>query len=193
MKIFQKFYKNVGIDLGTSNTRLYLKGDGIVVNEQTLVAINSRTSEVINIGNDAKKMIDRTPAHINLVRPLVNGVISDFEVTEQILKHILRRIGGKNPFSRYYLAAISVPTNLTEVERKSVEDAITSAGASKVYLEKTPLASAIGARLPIEEPMSNMIVDIGGGTTEISIISVGGAVKSKSLKVAGDKFNEDIA
>lgn len=192
MNFFQKLYRNVGIDLGTSNVRLYLKGEGIVVNEPTLVAINSRTSEVINIGNDAKKMVDRTPAHINLVRPLVNGVISDFEVTEQILKHILRRIGSKNPFSRYYLAAISVPTNLTEVERKSVEDAITSAGASKVYLVETPLAAAIGARLPVEEPISNMIVDIGGGTTEISIISVGGAVRSKSLKIAGDKFNEDI-
>src|SRR3989338_9272690 len=103
MKIFEKFYKNVGIDLGTSNTRLYLKGEGIVVNEPTLVAINSRTSEVINVGSEAKKMIDRTPAHINLVRPLANGVISDFEVTEQILKQILRMVGGKNPFSRYYL------------------------------------------------------------------------------------------
>ncbi len=192
MKFFEKFYRNVGIDLGTTNTRLYLKGEGIVVNEPTLVAINSRTNEVINIGNDAKKMVDRTPAHINLVRPLVNGVISDFEVTEQILKQVLRRVGGKNPLARYFLAAISVPTNLTEVERKSVEDAILSAGASKVYLVETPIAAAIGARLPVEEPISSMIVDIGGGTTEISIISVGGAVKSKSLKIAGDKFNDEI-
>ena len=192
VNIFQKFYKNVGIDLGTTNTRLYLKGEGIVINEPTLVAINSRTSELISVGNDAKKMVDRTPAHINLVRPLTNGVISDFEVTEQILKHILRKVGGKSPFAKFYLAAISVPTNLTEVERKSVEDAVSSAGASKVYLVETPIAAAIGARLPVEEPISNMIVDIGGGTTEISIISVGGAVKSKSLKIAGDKFNEDI-
>lgn len=192
MKFFEKFYKNVGIDLGTSNIRLYLKGGGIVVDEPTLVAINSRTSELISFGNEAKKMLDRTPAHINLVRPLASGVISDFEVTEQILKQVLKRAGGKNPFMRHYLAAISVPTNLTEVERKSVEDAVLSAGAGKVYLVETPLAAAIGARLPIEEPVSSMIVDIGGGTTEISIISVGGAVKSRSLKIAGDKFNDEI-
>ena len=192
MKLFRKLYKNVGIDLGTVNLRLYLKGEGIAINEPTLVAINNRTSELMNIGNDAKKMVDRTPSHINLIRPITNGVISDFEITEQILKHVLSRVSGKGPFSKYYLGAISVPTNLTEVERKSVEDAIISAGTSKVYLVEAPLAAAIGARLPIEEPISNMIVDIGGGTTEISIISVGGAVKSKSLKIAGDKFNEDI-
>ncbi len=192
MKLFQNLYKSVGIDLGTTNTRLYLKGQGIVLDEPTLVAINNRTGELISVGNEAKKMIDRTPTHINLVRPLTNGVISDFEVTEQILKHLLRKVSGKGLFSHYYIAAISVPTNLTEVERKSVEDAVSSAGAAKVYLVETPIASAIGARLPVEEPISNMIVDIGGGTTEISIISVGGAVRSKSLKVAGDKFNEDI-
>lgn len=192
MNFFQNLYKNVGIDLGTTNTRLYVKGQGIVLDEPTLVAVNNRTGEVISIGNEAKKMIDRTPAHITLVRPLTNGVISDFEVTEQILKHLFRKVSGKGLFSRYHLAAISVPTNLTEVERKSVEDAVVSAGAGKIYLVETPIASAIGARLPIEEPISNMIVDIGGGTTEISIISVGGAVRSKSLKVAGDKFNDDI-
>lgn len=192
MKLFKNLYKNIGIDLGTTNTRLYIKGEGIVLDEPTLVAVNNRTGEVVSIGNDAKKMVDRTPAHISLIRPLTNGVISDFEVTEQILKYLFKKASGKNLLSRYYVAAISVPTNLTEVERKSVEDAVSSAGGGKIYLVETPIASAIGARLPIEEPVSNMIVDIGGGTTEISIISVGGAVKSKSLKVAGDKFNDDI-
>lgn len=192
MNFFKNFYKNVGIDLGTANTLLYLKGEGIVINEPTLVALHSKTGEILSVGNDAKKMLDRTPAHINLVKPLVNGVISDFEVTEEILKYFLRKVAGTGLFSRYHVAAISVPTNLTEVERKSVEDAVISAGASKVYLVEAPIAAAIGARLPVEEPTSNMIIDIGGGTTEISIISVGGAVKSKSLKIAGEKFNEEI-
>ena len=192
MNLFKNFHKNVGVDLGTANTLLYLKGQGIVVNEPTLVALHSKTGEVLSVGNEAKKMLDRTPAHISLIRPLVNGVISDFEVTEEILKYFLRKAAGKGLFSRYRVAAISVPTNLTEVERKSVEDAMISAGAGKVYLVEAPIAAAIGARLPVEEPASNMVIDIGGGTTEISIISVGGAVKSKSLKVAGDKFNDDI-
>lgn len=192
MNLFQNFYKNVGIDLGTANILLYLKGQGIVVNEPTLVAVNSRTGQIINIGTEAKKMLDRTPAHINLIKPLMNGVISDFETTEEILKYFLRKVAGNGLFARYYTAAISIPTNLTEVERKSVEDAAVSAGVGRVYLVEAPLASAIGARLPIEEATSNMVIDIGGGSTEISIISVGGAVRSRSLKIAGEKFNEDI-
>lgn len=192
MKFFQNFYKNVGIDLGTANTLLYLKGAGIVVNEPTIVAIHSKTGDILSVGGEAKKMLDRTPAHINLVKPLTNGVISDFETTEEILKYFFRKVGGKGLFSRFQVAAISVPTNLTEVERKSVEDAAISAGAGRAYLIEAPIAAAIGARLPIEEPSSNMIIDIGGGTTEISIISVGGAVKSKSLKIGGEKFNDDI-
>lgn len=192
MNFWQNFYKNVGIDLGTANTLLYLKGAGIVVNEPTIVAIHAKTGDILSVGGEAKKMLDRTPAHINLVKPLTNGVISDFETTEEILKYFFRKVGGKGFFSRFHIAAISVPTNLTEVERKSVEDAAISAGAGRAYLIEAPIAAAIGARLPIEEPSSNMIIDIGGGTTEISIISVGGAVKSKSLKVGGEKFNEDI-
>lgn len=192
MNFLKNFYKNVGIDLGTDNIHLYLKGQGIVVNEPTIVAIHSKTGDLLSVGNEAKKMLDRTPAHINLVRPLVNGVISDFEVTEEMLKYFFRQIGSSGIFSRYHIAAVSVPTNLTEVERKSVEDAVISAGASKVYLIESPIAAAIGARLPIEEPASNMMINIGAGTTEISIISIGGAVKSKSLKIAGNKFNEDI-
>lgn len=188
----KNFYKTVGIDLGTANTLIYVKGHGIVVNQPTLVAINSRTDQILAIGDEAKKMLDRVPAHVTLIKPLMNGVISDFEMTEEILKHFLREASGKNTISRYKLAAISVPTNLTEVERKSVEDAVVSAGASNVLLVEEPIASAIGMRLPVEEAKASLIVNIGGGSTEISIISVGGAVTSKSIKLAGQQFNEDI-
>jgi len=188
----KNFYKVAGIDLGTANTLVYVKGQGIVIDEPTLVAINNRTDQILAIGKEAKKMLDRVPAHVTLVRPLMNGVISDFEMTEEILKYFLKEAGTKSLFSRYQLAAISVPTNLTEVERKSVEDAVISAGASQVLLIEEPIASAIGIRLPVEEPTASLIVNIGGGSTEISIISVGGAVKSRSVKIAGQQFNEDI-
>ncbi|MBI2013760.1 MAG: rod shape-determining protein [Candidatus Colwellbacteria bacterium] len=190
--MLRNFYKNVGVDLGTANTLLYLSGQGIVINEPTMVAVNQRTNQILNIGAESKKMLDRTPEHIKLIKPLIHGVVSDFEMTEEILKYFLRKAGKGGFFSRFNAAAISVPTNLTEVERKSVEDAVVSAGAGRVFLVEAPLAAAIGARLPIEEPTSNMIIDMGGGTTEISIISVGGTVKSKSLKIAGEKFNEEI-
>lgn len=192
MKLLENLYKSVGIDLGTTNFLVYLRGRGIVVDEPTLVAINNRTNQILAIGEEAKKMLDRTPAHVTLIKPLVNGVISDFEMTQQIIKHFLDKLGESSLLSRFRTAAVSIPTNLTEVERKSVEDAVVSAGASKVILVEEPIAAAIGARLSIEEPSANMIVDIGGGTSEISIISIGGAVISKSLKIAGQKFNDDI-
>ncbi len=192
MNFWQNFYKSVGIDLGTTNTLVYQKGKGIVVGEPTLIALNNRTGQILFIGHEAKKMLDRTPSHITLVKPLINGIVSDFEMTEEILKYFLRKINGKNLFSRYHMAAVSIPSNLTEVERKSVEDAVVSAGVGKVLLVEETIASAVGARLPIEEPGANMIIDIGGGTTDIAIISVGGVVISKSLKIAGQKFNDDI-
>ena len=192
MQLFENLYKRVGIDLGTTNFLVYLRGRGIVVDEPTLVAINNRTGQILAIGEEAKKMLDRTPAHVTLIKPLVNGVISDFEMTQEITKHFLNKLEGGGLLSRFKTAAVSIPTDLTEVERKSVEDAVVSAGVSRVILVEEPIAAAIGARLPIEEPSANMIVDIGGGTSEISIISVGGAVMSKSLKVAGQKLNEDI-
>ncbi len=164
-----------------------------MVNEPTLIAINNRTNQILAVGDEANKMLDRTPAHVTLIKPLINGVISDFEMTQEIIRHFFSRLSEHNLFSRYRMAAVSIPTNLTEVERKTVEHAVVSAGASKVILVEEPIASAIGTRLPIEEPTANMIVDIGGGTTEISIISVGGAVVSRSLKTAGQKFNEDIS
>lgn len=185
------FAKDIGIDLGTANSLVYVKGIGIIVNEPSVAAMNNKTSQVLAIGEDAKRMIGRTPAHISVVRPLVNGVISDFDMTQEILRHFFRKINSNRVFN-YHRAIIGVPSNLTEVERKSVEDAVLLAGAAKAYLVEEPVAAAIGAGLPIHEATANMIVDIGGGTTDIAIISMGGTVTSQSLKVAGDKLNEDI-
>lgn len=189
---FNYFGRNVGVDLGTANTLLYLAGRGIVVNEPSIAAVNNKTGQVLAIGNEAKKMLGRTPSHVTVIRPLVNGVISDFEMTQEVLKHFLKQLAGTSPFVSYQRAIVGVPSNLTEVERKSVEDAIVGAGVHRAYLIEESLAAAIGARLPIHEPTANMIVDIGGGTSEIAVISMGGTVTSKSLKVAGDRLNDDI-
>lgn len=186
------FSKNVGIDLGTANSLVYLAGRGIVVNEPSITAVNAKTNQILAIGEEAKKMIGRTPAHINVVRPLVNGVISDFEMAQEMLRHFLRKLGGSKIFYSFQKAVIGVPSNLTEVERKSVEDAVVGAGVSRAYVIEEPIAAALGARLPIDEPTANMIVDIGGGTTEVAIISMGGTVTAKSLKIAGDRLTEDI-
>lgn len=186
------FRKNLGIDLGTANSLVYVSGRGIVINEPSAVAINSKTGKVIAVGDEAKKMLGRTPLNIAVVRPLVNGVISDFEMAQEILKHFLKRLSGNSMFSYFQTAVIGAPADLTEVERKSVEDAVVGAGVGKAYVIESALAAALGARLPVHEPVANMIVDIGGGTTEIAIISMGGTVTVKSLKIAGDKFNDDI-
>lgn len=183
---------DIGVDLGTSNFLIYLTGRGVVVSEPSVVAVNKKTNQVLAVGFEAKKMLGRTPAHIQVVRPLVHGVISDFEMTQEILRQYLKRIGGSKMFVNFRKAVIGVPTNLTEVERKSVEDTLTGIGVSKAYTIDEPLAAALGGRLPIDEPAANMIVDIGGGTTEIAMVSMGGTVTAKSLKIAGDKFNNDI-
>lgn len=189
--MFNYFIKDIGIDLGTANTLVYVKGEGIVINEPSVAALNNKTNQVLAIGEEAKKMLGRSPAHISVIKPLVNGVISDFEMAQEMLRHYLKKISSNN-FFNYHRVVIGIPSNLTEVERKSVEDAAISAGASKVFLIEEPVAAALGARLPVNEPVSNMIIDIGGGTTEIAIISIGGTVVSKSLKIAGDKLNQDI-
>ncbi len=186
------FRKNLGIDLGTANSLIYVSGRGIVINEPSAVAVNSKTGKVIAVGEEAKKMLGRTPLNISVIRPLVNGVISDFEMAQEILKHFLKRLSGNSMMSYYQNAVIGVPSDLTEVERKSVEDAVVGAGVGKAYVIESALAAALGARLPVHEPVANMIVDIGGGTTELAIISMGGTVTVKSLKIAGDKFNDDI-
>ncbi|MBN2197671.1 rod shape-determining protein [Candidatus Wolfebacteria bacterium] len=189
--MFNYFIKDIGIDLGTANSLVYLKGEGIILKEPSIAAINNKTGQVLAIGEEAKKMVGRTPAHILVIKPLVNAVISDFEITQEILRHFIKKVKNNNVFN-YCRAIISIPTNLTEVERKSVEDAAFSAGAAKAYLIEEPIAAVLGAGLPIDEPTASMIIDIGGGTTEIAVISMGGIVISKSLKIAGDKFNEDI-
>lgn len=185
------FKKDIGIDLGTANSLVYIKERGIVINEPSIVAINNKTGQILAIGDDAKKMLGRTPAHISVIKPLINGVISDFEMTQEILKHFFKKVNDNKVFN-YFRAVIGIPPNLTEVERKSVEDAVINAGASKAYLIEEPIAAALGARLPIDKAVATMIVDIGGGTTDIAVISMNGTVISKSLKIAGDKFNDDI-
>lgn len=192
MKFLNYFSKNIGIDLGTANSLVYVAGEGIVVREPSVAAVNNKTNQILAIGDEAKKMVGRTPAHITIIRPLVNGVISDFEMTQEMLKYFFKKIGANNNLFHYHRAVIGVPTGLTEVERKSVEDAVIGAGAHKAYVVEEPIAAALGARLPIEEPTASMIIDIGGGTTEIAVISMGGIVTSKSLKIAGDKLIADI-
>jgi rod shape-determining protein MreB len=192
-KIFKIFSEDMAVDLGTANCEVYVRGKGIVIQEPTVVALNKKTGQVLAVGDEAKRMVGRTPAHIVAVRPLRSGVISDFEVTEQMLKYFIEKAQRKkiflNPRPR---VIIGVPVGGTEVERKAVIDAAKSAGAREVFLIEEPLAAAIGARLPIQEPCGNFVVDIGGGTTEVAIISLGGIVISKSLRIAGDKLNEDI-
>jgi rod shape-determining protein MreB len=192
-KIFKIFSEDMAVDLGTANCEVYVRGKGIVIQEPTVVALNKKTGQVLAVGDEAKRMVGRTPAHIVAVRPLRSGVISDFEVTEQMLKYFIEKAQRKkiflNPRPR---VIIGVPVGGTEVERKAVIDAAKSAGAREVFLIEEPLAAAIGARLPIQEPCGNFVVDIGGGTTEVAVISLGGIVISKSLRIAGDKLNEDI-
>lgn len=184
-------FPDVGIDLGTANTLLHVKHKGTVINEPSVAATNAKTGTVVAVGEDAKKMLGRTPAHITVTRPLVGGVISDFDMTQELLRHFLKRARGSSMFG-FRRAVVAIPDNLTEVERKSVEDAVLAAGATKAYLVESPVVAALGAGLPIAAPTASLIVDIGGGTTDISVISLGGTVVSKTLRVAGDKFNEDI-
>ncbi len=187
------FSKDIGIDLGTANTLVYVRGKGIVIKEPSVVAINERTKKVLAIGDEAKRMVGRTPSHIVAIRPLVDGVISDFEVTEAMLRYFIEKVHRKTfiPFSRPRVV-IGIPYGVTEVERRAVEEGALNAGARQVYLIEEPVAAAIGARLPIHEPSGNMIVDIGGGTTEVAVLSLGGIVASRSLRVAGDELNQDI-
>lgn len=192
-KLFGLWSKDIGIDLGTANTLVYVRGKGIVINEPSIVAINQKTGKILAIGNEARKMVGRTPGYIVVSRPLVSGVVSDFEVTEQMLKYFIDKVHQESfsiiPRPR---VVIGIPSGVTEVEKKAVEDATYSAGAREVYLIEEPMAAAMGARLPIQEAVANVIVDIGGGTTEVAVISMGGMIASKSLRIAGDKLNEDI-
>ena len=192
-KIFGAFSKDIGIDLGTANTLVYVRGRGIVINEPSVVALNTKTGQLLAIGKEAKRMLGKTPSHISAVRPLIDGVISDFEVTEQMLKFFIDKVHKESftilPRPR---VVIGIPSNITEVEKKAVEDAARNAGAREVYLIEEPMAAAIGSRMEIHEPQGNMIVDIGGGATDVAIISLGGMVVSRNIKVAGDRLTHDI-
>lgn len=192
-KLFKIFSRDIGIDLGTTNTLVYVRGRGIIINEPSIVAINKKTDQILSVGDAAKKMIGRTPSHIVAIRPLIEGVISDFEVTEQMLKYFFNKAHqGAYSFLVRPRVVIGIPSGVTEVERRAVEDAVRNAGAREVYLVEEPMAAAIGANLPISEAVGNMIVDIGGGTTDIAVISLGGIVVSRNLRIAGEKMNEDI-
>jgi len=182
---------DIGIDLGTATTLVYVRGRGIVINEPSIVAINKRTGRILAIGREAQKMVGRTPAHIVATKPLIQGVISDFEITEQMLHYFFQMAGGKKFFS-FPRVVIGIPAGVTEVEKRAVEDAARNAGAREVYLIEEPMAAAIGARLPVQEATGSMIIDIGGGTTEVAVISLGGIVAARSLKIAGDRLTEDI-
>lgn len=183
---------DIGIDLGTANTLVYLKGHGIVINEPSVVVVNQKTGQIVAVGAAAKAMLGRTPAHVKAVRPVVDGVISDFEVTEEMLSYL---IGKAEKMSKKLIrprVVIGVPTGITNVEIRAVEDAAISAGAREVYIVEEPMAAAIGIRLPVTDAVGSVIVDIGGGTTDVAVISLSGVVRSKNLKIAGDLLNANI-
>ncbi|PJA01716.1 rod shape-determining protein [bacterium (Candidatus Gribaldobacteria) CG_4_10_14_0_2_um_filter_41_16] len=187
------FSEDIAIDLGTANSAVYVRGQGIVINEPSVVALNTKTGQILAVGEEAKKMVGRTPAHIQAVRPLVRGVVSDFEVTEQMLRYFIEKVHHKKFISLSWPRIIvGIPSRVTEVEKKAVEDAAKNAGAREVFLIEEPVAAAIGARLPIQEAKGTFIIDIGGGTTDIAVISLGGIVTSQSLSIAGDKLSDDI-
>ena len=190
--IFRRFAKDIGIDLGTANTLVYVQGRGIVLQEPSVVAIEKDTNTIFAVGNEAKQMVGRTPGNIVAIRPMKDGVIADFDVTEKMLRYFINKtkksIGLLSP-----RVIIGVPSGVTEVEKRAVIDAGMQAGAREVFLIEEPMAAAIGAGLQIEEPTGSLIVDIGGGTTEVAVISLGGIVSSRSLRIAGDEMNEAIA
>lgn len=190
--IVEAISTDIAIDLGTANTLVYVKGKGIVLNEPTIVALNTKTGQVVAIGNEARTMQGRTPAHIEVVRPLVDGVISDFEVTEEMLSFMINKIRNDVRMLIPPRVLIGVPSGITNVEMRAARDAARNAGAREVLLIEEPMAAAIGAKLPVHKPAGNMIIDIGGGTTDIAVISLNGIVVAKNLRVAGDHLNQSI-
>jgi rod shape-determining protein MreB len=186
------FSHDIGIDLGTANTLVYVRGKGIVLNEPSVVAINQKTGQVVAVGAEAKAMLGRTPAHITAIRPLVDGVISDFEVTEEMLAYLLGKAQEHSRKAFGPRVVVGVPSGITNVEIRAVRDAAKNAGAGIVHIVEEPMAAAIGMRLPVHEPVGSMVIDIGGGTSDIAVLSLGGVVRAKNLRVAGDRFNQDI-
>ena len=186
------FSNDIGIDLGTANTLVYLKGHGIVINEPSVVVVNQKTGQIIAVGAEAKQMLGRTPGHVRAVRPIVDGVISDFEVTEEMISYL---IGKAEKMSKKFIrprVLVGVPTGITNVEIRAVEDAARSAGAREVHIIEEPMSAAVGIRLPVKDAVGSVVVDIGGGTTDVAVISLSGVVRSKNLKIAGDLLNTNI-
>jgi len=190
--LFGLLSRDIGIDLGTANTLVLVRGKGIVINEPSVVAINRKTKKVLAIGAEAKRMVGRTPANIVAIRPLKDGVISDFDVTERMLRYFIERVHEQVTIIPRPRIVIGIPSGVTEVERRAVYEAAMNAGAREAWLIEEPMAAAIGAGLPITEPNGCMIVDIGGGTTEVAVISLGGVVASRSIRIAGDEMDQDI-
>ncbi len=195
-RIWQLLSHDIGIDLGTVNTLVMVKGKGIVIREPTVVALHKKTRQILAIGTEAKRMIGRTPAAIEAVRPLRDGVISDFDTTEAMLRYFIQKVHESSSWRNIKIprprVVVGIPSGVTEVEKRAVQDACLSAGAREAYLIEEPMAAAIGCKLPVEDPEGVMIIDIGGGTTEMAVISMGGMVLNKSLRIAGDELDEDI-
>jgi rod shape-determining protein MreB len=191
---FFSFSKDMGIDLGTANTLIYLRGKGIILREPSVVAIkNDTVKQVLAVGDEAKEMIGRTPGNIVAIRPLKDGVIADFDVTQTMLKMFIRKVANAGSFIKLSpRIVVCFPSGVTEVERRAIEEATKQAGAREVYLMEEPMAAAVGAGLPVNEPTGSMVVDIGGGTTEVAVISLGGIVTSRSLRIAGDELDQSI-
>jgi rod shape-determining protein MreB len=190
--LYNRFSNNIGIDLGTANTLVYLGGQGTVINEPSIVAVNQKTGQIVAIGKEAKKMWGKTPAHINIVRPLVEGVVSDFEITEEMLAYFIRKAEKMNKKFFRPRVVVGVPSGITNVEMRAVYDATINAGAREVFLVEEAMAAAIGVRLPVLSPTATLIVDIGGGTTDVALIALGGIVRSLNIRVAGDHFNTRV-
>lgn len=190
--LYKTFSHDIGIDLGTANTLVYVHGKGIVINEPSVVAMNQKTGRVVAVGNVAKDMLGRTPGHISAIRPLVEGVISDFEIAEEMLLYLIDKAQRNSRVFFGPRVVVGIPSGVTNVEARAVRDASKNAGAREVHIVEQPVAAAVGIRLPINEPVGSMVMDIGGGTTDIAVISLGGVVRAKSLKIAGDKLNSDI-
>ena len=186
------FAKDIGIDLGTANVLIYIKGQGIVLNEPSVVAIDSETKKPLAVGREAREMLGRTPGTVHAIRPMKDGVIADFEITEVMLNHFIKKINGKSFLSRPRIL-ICCPSNITQVEKNAIKDAAERTGAKKVFIEEEPKVAAIGAGLDISAPCGSMVIDVGGGTTDVAVLSLGGIVNSASIKIAGNVFDNDIA
>ena len=191
-RVLGLFSNDIGIDLGTANTLVYVKGRGIVINETSIVAMNQKTGQVVAVGQQAKDMLGRTPAHIVAVQPVVDGVISDFEVTSEMLSYLIGKAQAGHTKLLGPRVVIGIPSGITSVEVRAVRDAARSAGAREVHIIEEPMAAAIGIELPVHEPSGSMVIDIGGGTTDIGVVSLGGLVNARNVRIAGDRFNADI-